>query len=116
MNQWRDVTNHFSEDERHYKKTYLEIDEVYGETVEVSMFSSEEGSYEIYVSYGIMYGIIYVEPENANAKREEVKKELAQECDKHKEPTDEFIDAFAEKHKLTLPNDIFFDSSVFFDF
>lgn len=80
------------------------------------MFSTQEGPYEIYLSYGCMYGIIYVEADEADAKREEVKKELAQEYEKHKEPTDEFIDSFCEKHQVVLPNDIFFDASGLFDF
>lgn len=113
---WKNVTEFFSEDERHYKDTYLEIDEVYDGTIEVSLFSSQEGLYEIYISYGIMYGIIYVEEERADTKREEVKNELAQEYQKHKEPTDEFINEFCEKHKVCMPNDILFDASKLFDF
>lgn len=54
-------------------KRYLEIDEVYDDIVEVSLFSSEDAEYEIYVSFGKMYGIIYVEKENANALCEEIK-------------------------------------------
>ena len=61
MYKWVDVTNTFSEKARHYKNTYLEIDEVYDGVVEVSLFSSKEGLYEIYFSYGKMYGIIYVD-------------------------------------------------------
>lgn len=116
MYKWRDVTDFFSEDRRHYKNTYLEIDEVYNEEVEVSLFSTQEGPYEIYISYGHMYGIIYVNADEADAKREEVKKELAQEYEKHKEPTGEFVNSFCEKHQVSLPNDIFFDSSSLFGF
>ena len=116
MYTWRDVTETFSEDQRYYKDTYLEIDEVYNEEVEVSLFSTQEGPYEIYVSYGIMYGIIYVDADEAEGKREEVKKELAEEYEKHKEPTGDFINSFCERHKVCLPNDIFFDTSSFFGF
>lgn len=112
---WENVTESFSEDERHYKNTYLEINEVYDGIIEVSLFSSEEGPYEIYFSYGIMHGIIYVDAEKAYSKREEVKNELAQEYQKNKEPTSEFINEFCEKHKVCLPNDIFFDASGLFD-
>ena len=35
---WENVTESFSEDERHYKDTYLEINEVYDGIVEVSLF------------------------------------------------------------------------------
>jgi len=99
---WKDVTEFFSESQRYYKDCYLEIDEVYDECVEVSLFSSQKGLYEIYVSYGHMYGIIYAEAEEAEAKREEVKAVLEKE--------------FAEKYKLCIPNDIFFDDSGVFDF
>lgn len=116
MDMWKNVTECFSEEERHYSNTYLEIDEVYDEKVEVSLFSSQEGPYEIYVSYGIMYGIIYAEAEHADAKREEVKAELAKEYQKHKEPTTEFIRAFVKKHDLCLPNDVLFNPSNLFDF
>jgi len=92
--------------------TYLEINEVYDGKIEVSLFSSKEGLYEIYFSYGI----IYIDAENADSKREEIKNELVKEYQKHKEPTNEFINAFCEKHKVSLPNDIFFDASALFDF
>lgn len=113
---WKDVTDSFSEDERYYKDTYLEIAEVYGEEIEVSLFSSEDKPYEIYFSYDIFYGIIYVDAKMAHAKREEVKNEIAEEYQKHKEPTDEFIDEFVKKHKVCMPNDILFDMSGMFDF
>lgn len=116
MYNWEDATELFSEDERHYKNTYLEINEVYDEKIEVSLFSSEDGLYEIYFSYGILYGIIYVDAEKADSKREEIKNELAQEYQNHKEPTKEFINEFCEKHKVCMPNDIFFDATAMFDF
>ena len=40
MNEWVNVTDSFSESQRHYKNTYLEICEVFDEVVEVSLFSS----------------------------------------------------------------------------
>ena len=116
MYAWKNVTEFFSESQRHFKDCYLEIDEVYDEQVEVSLFSSQEGSYEIYVSYGRMYGIIYAEPEEAERKREEVKTVLEKEYQKHKEPTGEFINEFASKFELCLPNDVLFDDSGLFDF
>lgn len=74
MESWKNVTNTFSEKRRHYMHTYLEICEVYDEAVEVSVFSSESQPYEIYVSYGNMYGIIYSNVEDTYAKFEEIKK------------------------------------------
>ena len=116
MNNWENVTESFSEDERHYNNTYLEIDEVYDEKIEVSLFSSKDGLYEIYFSYGKLYGIIYVDEEKADSKRAEVKNELEQEYQNHKEPTKEFINEFCEKHKVCMPSDILFDASALFDF
>ncbi len=116
MGKWEDVTNSFSEAQRHYKDTYLEINEVYDEVVEVSLFSSQTGPYEIYFSYGRMYGIVYVDEENAVSTREAIKSEFAQEYQKHKEPTSEFIDEFCEKYEVALPADILFDTSNLFDF
>ena len=114
---WENVTELFSEEDRHYKNTYMEINEVYDGKIEVSLFSSKDGLYEIYFSYGILYGIIYVDAEKAALKREEiVKNELAQEYQNHKEPTSEFINAFCKKHEVCLPNDILFDASALFDF
>jgi hypothetical protein len=116
MYDWENVTHFFSEEDRHYKNTYLEISEVYDEKIEVSLFSQKEGLYEIYFSYGIFYGIIYVDAEKADLKRDEIKMELAQEYQTHKEPTDEFINSFCEKHKVCMPSDILFDASAMFDF
>lgn len=112
---WENVTELFSEEDRHYKNTYMEINEVYDGKIEVSLFSSKEGSYEIYFSYGILYGIIYVDKEKAASKREDVKNELEQEYQNHKEPTNEFINAFCAKHKVCMPSDILFDTSSVFD-
>ena len=50
MNQWVNVTDTFSESQRHYKNTYLEICEVLDEVVEVSLFSSEDSPYEIFMN------------------------------------------------------------------
>ena len=111
MESWKNVTNTFSEKRRHYRNTYLEICEVYDEAVEVSVFSSESQPYEIYVSYGV----IYSNAEDAYAKLEEIKKVLEKEYKENKEPTDEFIEAFAEKYQLELPQDIIFDTSALFD-
>ena len=109
MKRWKNVTETFSDKQRHYKSLYLETCEVFDEILEVSLFSSTVDSYEIYFSYGIFYGIIYVEKENAVEKYKTVKKELKLEYCQHKEPTAEFINEFAKKNKVALPSDIFFD-------
>lgn len=91
------------------------FDQDMNRAVEVSLFSAVGAPYELYLSYGRMYGIVYVEKENADIKREEIKKELEQEYQRCKEPTGEFINDFAEKYKLCLPNDASFDADDLFD-
>ena len=83
--------------------------------VEISLFSAIDESYEIYVSYGRMYGIVYAEKEEAYSLRDKIEDELEREYQKHSEPTGEFINMFAEKYTLSLPADIFFDTSKFFE-
>ena len=51
MMKWKNVTDTFSEKQRYYKEKYLEIDEVYDDALEVSVFSAVDGPYEIYFSY-----------------------------------------------------------------
>ena len=51
--EWKNVTKHFTEEERQYNGKYLEIDEVYDDVVEVSLFSAKDDIYEIYISFGI---------------------------------------------------------------
>ena len=109
MKSWNNVTESFSNEQRHYQNMYLETCEVYDKVLEVSLFSSMVDPYEIYFSYGKFYGIIYVEKENAAEKYEAVKNELELEYRQHKDPTDTFINEFAEKHKVSLPHDIFFN-------
>ena len=106
---------YFTEEKRHYNGRYLEIDEVYDDIVEVSLFSSENHLYEIYFSFGIMYGIVYVEKEKAYDLREEIKEVLVSEYQKNKEPTGDFINEFGKKYKICLPNDLFFNAQALFD-
>lgn len=115
INDWKDVTNTFSEERRHYSGTYLEICEVYDDALEVSVFSAVDNPYEIYVSYGIMYGIIYCREEEAYEKFEEIKQVLEKAYKENKEPSDEFIKTFVEKYELCIPNDMFFDMSPLFE-
>ena len=106
---WNNVTGEFSDTQRRYKNMYLEICEVYDKALELSLFSSMVDPYEIYFSYGNFYGIIYLDKENATKKFETVKNELELEYRKNKNPTDAFINEFAEKHSVSLPSDIFID-------
>lgn len=114
MGNWRNVTNTFSEERRHYLNTYLEICEVYDDAVEVSIFSSDSSPYEIYVSYGIMYGIVYCDKEAVYKKFEEIKQVLQKDYEENKEPTGDFIRTFADTYELCLSNDVLFDESSLF--
>lgn len=98
--QWLDVTDNFSEEERHYKKTYLEISEVYGDDMEVGLFTSDEVDNEIYFSWDYFYGVIYAEKEKVHALWKTVKKELQEEHDRTEKPEEDFVNAFAEKYKV----------------
>ncbi len=115
MKQWVDVTDTFSESRRHYKDTYLEICEVFDDVVELSLFSSEVGPYEIYFSFGIMYGIVYAEKRDAVEVRERMRQDLEQEYLKNKEPSSEFINHFAKKYEVCLPSDVLFDEDAFME-
>jgi hypothetical protein len=112
MNKWVDVTNTFSEEARYYKNLYMEINEVYDDFIELSLFSSTESDYEIYFSYDIFYGIIYVNATTAHEKREEIKNELEVEYNKNKKVTNDFINDFGAKYDVQLPNDILFDFDI----
>ena len=52
------------------------MNEVLDNTVEVSLFSSPDGVYEIYVSYAGMDGIVYVNEVDVDLRREEIKQIL----------------------------------------
>ncbi len=113
MPKWEDKTDTFSEKQRHYKNTYLEICEVYDNLLEANLFSVDDGTYEIYVSFSPMDGIVYAKnKQEAVSVRENIKKDLVAEYKKRKKPSDEFIKMFAEKYNLCLPLDTYFD----FDF
>ena len=106
---WKNVTDTFTERERHYNGKYLEICEVYGDEIEVSLFSNPEDLYEIYMSFGIFYGITYVDKGKANILRQEIKMALVEEYKANKEPSDDFINSFGEKYEVCLPPDVVFD-------
>lgn len=116
MAEWKNVTDYFSEEQRHYNGKYLEIDEVYDDEVEVSVFSALNEPYEIYFSYDKFYGIVYAEKEVVYEVRDKMKRELQAEYEKNKKVTNEFINQFAEKYDVNMPPDILFnfDLSKFF--
>ena len=108
---WKDVTETFSEKQRHYKDTYLEISEIYGDDIEVSLFSrdKENGDWEIYVSCGIITGISYEEEDKAYERREEMKADIEQAVSEGKIDDGDFVNTFCEKYHIAMPDDLFFD-------
>lgn len=112
MNKWMNVTDTFSEEQRHYRNTYLEICEVMDDNIEVSFFSCENEPCEIYVSFGIMYGISYVEKSEAEKIRRQMKEEIEAEYSKNGEPSRNFINEFAKKYSLTIQNSLFDESAL----
>ena len=112
MSEWIDVTSSFEEEDRYYKNLYMEINEVFDGVVELSLFTCEDGLFEIYFSYDRFYGIIYADASEAHEKRNEIKKVLETEYRKNKEPTSSFINDFAAKYDVQLPNDIYFDFNL----
>ena len=115
--EWRDVTEEFTPEQRHYKNLYLEKCLVFNNEVEVSLFTPEEPGtdYEIYFSFGIFYGIVYADEGSVESKFEEIRKELEEERRGHDAPRGEFINTFCRKHRVALPSDIFFDADGLFD-
>ena len=107
MAEWKNVTDTFSEEQRHYNGKYLEIDEV-----EVSVFSADDEPYEIYFSYDKYYGIVYAEKEKVYEIRDEMKRELQAEYDKSRKVSNEFIRKFSEKYDVCIPNDIYFNFDI----
>lgn len=116
MSEWKNVTDFFSEEQRRYNGKYLEIDEVYDDKVEVSVFSAIDEPYEIYFSYDIFYGIVYVEEEKVYEVRDAMKRDLQAEYEKNKKVTNEFIKKFSKKYSVSMPGDVLFnfDPSIFF--
>ncbi len=113
---WIDKTNTF--EEREWKDKYLEICEVLDDKIEVNLYSCDDiNNYEIYVSYGIMYGIVYVHKDKAVELREEIKDLIYNDYLKNgyseDMPTDEFIRNFDKKYNIQIPNDMFFDEEEF---
>ena len=113
---WIDKTNTF--EERNWKDKYLEICEVLDDKIEVNLYSCKDiNNYEIYVSYGVMYGIVYTHKDNAKSLREEIKKVIYEDYIKNgyseDMPTDEFINKFHKKYNIQIPSEIFFDENEF---
>ena len=113
---WIDKTDCF--DKRQWKDKYLEICEVLDDKIEVNLYSCDDiNNYEIYVSYGVMYGIIYVHKDKATSLREEIKEFIYNDYLKNgyskDMPTDEFIRDFDRKYHIQVPYDIFFDEYEF---
>ena len=115
MHKWVDVTDYFSEEERHYNGKYLENSEVLDEKVEASIFSSPTEPYEIYFYFGRMYGIVYTDKNHAYELRKQMQKDLEKEYNKNKEPSSKFVNDFADKYDVCIPYDMFFNEQAFME-
>lgn len=64
-----------------------------------------------------MYGIVYVHKNDAFELRDKIKKEIYDDYIKNgyseDMPSDEFINNFYNKYKITIPSDMFFDEDKF---
>lgn len=107
MSNWVNVTSAFSEDRRHFKHTYLEICELLDKTIECSLFSSPDGPWEIYVNFGMMYGVSCAEADQAEARRKQMMAEIEEEHLKNGDPSPEFINDFVRKYELSIDNALF---------
>lgn len=108
---WINVTEEFSEEQRHYKNLYLEECEVLDGRVEVSIFVADlpGDDCEVYFSFGIFYGIVYASVADVRDKFETIRREMEDEWTKNGEPSPDFIKSFCKRHGVALPSDIFFD-------
>ena len=107
-------------EQRTWKDKYLETCDVLDEKIEVNLYSCKDiEKYEIYVNYGIMYGIVYVHKDKAEALKEEIKAVIYEDYLKNgydpDMPSDEFMKEFADKYKIDIPSDIFFDQDRFME-
>lgn len=61
--EWKDITNYFSEKQRHYNGKYLVVDYILDEEIEVQLYEVEEEwfdyEYEIFVNSDPFYGSTY---------------------------------------------------------
>ena len=106
--EWKDVTDTFSDGERHWNRRYLEICEVAYEHIECSLFSCKEDEWEIYVNYGIMYGVSYVLADKAQDQRDRMKKAIEKEFERSgMEPSEDFVNSFAKEFHLDVMNAFF---------
>ena len=109
MMQWEDKTSTFSEEQKHFSDTYLLKCNVLDNNSEVNIYEKEDGSYEFYVSYGKMYGIIPFSGDDPYEKAEEIMDVIMQDYLKNKVPSSDFINTFVKEYNLGLPANTFFD-------
>lgn len=113
---WIDRTDEF--ETRAWKDKYLVKCEVLDDKIEVNLYSCTDiNNYEIYINYGVMYGIVYVHKDNAENLREEIKDVIYNDYMKNgyskDMPSDDFINSFEKKYNICIPSDIFFDEEEF---
>lgn len=64
-----------------------------------------------------MVGIVYASADEAEALRQQMKKDLEEEYKKNKEvPSSDFVNYFGNKYRLDFSTDLFFNLDDFFPF
>lgn len=109
--EWKDVTNYFSEKQRHYNGKYLELDLVIDNIAEIQLYrvintSEFPGKYEIFVNLGDRYGSLY--KDDPYETFEAIKKELYDESFKENKFSHEFYSKLSKKYGISFPTDAFF--------
>lgn len=120
---WESKIDTFSQQERFWNGVYLQTCDVLNDVIEVNLYiptDADNDTCEIYVNYGKLYGVSYVEGPKAYSLKDEIKKVIYddfmahpkyQNSDSQQYPTAEFINSFAEKYHLSLSN-AFFDEDA----
>lgn len=112
-NEWKIVSNNYSEEARAYKDKYLEIEEEFGIWFVVSVFRLKNDMYAIFVAYDKTSVVTYVDKENVYKIKEEIKKDLEENYKKYGKVNDTFLSYFNKKYNMVeMPEDFFEEIDV----
>ena len=115
--EWKDITNYFSEKQRHYNGKYLVVDYLLDEEIEIQLYEVEEDGfdyeYEIFVNSNPFYGSTYPDTDPYEM-LEAMKKDIYEESFKKNKYSKKFINAFAKKYDLGIAADSYFSMGDFF--
>ena len=107
--EWKEVTNYFSEEARHYNGKYLLKSIVLEDVIELQLYEVLEGDfeadYEIFIAAGKYYGSIYTnEPYEIY---DEIKQAIYKESFNKNKYQKRFFKKLREKYGLGLYSDAF---------